>query len=105
MSEMIRFKNKEEFDAHFKAMADESGDEFNDPLTLDREKDEPTFQTDVAKWWLVEISESKRFLLYLVESLNSLDYVIVDNTNQTFVCATQSLEDAGIKITALDVEI
>lgn len=75
------------------------------PLTLDREKYEPTFQTDVAKWWLVEISESKRYILYLVESLNSVDYVIVDNTNQTFVCATQTLEDAGIKLNALDVEI
>ena len=75
------------------------------PLTLDREKDEPTFQTKVAKWWLVEISESKRYLLYLVESLNSLDYVIVDNTNQKFVCATQLLEDAGIKLCILDVEM
>ena len=75
------------------------------PFTLDREKDEPTFQTEVAKWWLIEISESKRYILYLVESLNSVDYVIVDNTNHTFVCATQTLEDAGIKLTALDVDI
>lgn len=75
------------------------------PLTLDREKDEPTFQTDVAKWWLVGLSESKRYLLYIVESLNSIDYVIVDNTNHSFVCATQTLEDAGIKLTALDVKI
>ena len=75
------------------------------PFILDREKDEPTFQTDVAKWWLIEISESKRYLLYLVESLNSVDYVIVDNTNHKFVCATQTLEDAGIKLCMLDVEI
>lgn len=73
------------------------------PLTLDREKDEPTFQTEVAKWWLVGVSESKRYLLYIVESLNSVDYVIVDNTNHTFVCATQTLEDAGIKLSALEV--
>lgn len=75
------------------------------PFTLDREKDEPTFQTDVAKWWLIEISESKRYLLYLVESLNSLNYVIVDNINQKYVCATHILEDAGIKLSMLDVEI
>lgn len=75
------------------------------PFTLDREKDEPTFQTEVAKWWLIEISESKRYLLYLVESLNSLDYVIVDNTNQKYVCATHILEDAGIKLSMLDVEV
>lgn len=75
------------------------------PLTLDREKDDPTFQTDVAKWWLVEVSESKRYVLYIVESLNSVDYVIVDNTNHTFFCATQTLEDAYIKLRMLDVEI
>jgi hypothetical protein len=75
------------------------------PLTLDREKDTPTFETEVAKWWLVGLSESKRYLLYIVESLNSVDYVIVDNTNHSFVCSTQTLEDAGIKLTALDVKI
>jgi hypothetical protein len=31
------------------------------PLTLDREKDEPTFQTKVAKWWLNEIVKNHRF--------------------------------------------
>lgn len=35
MVEMIRFKNKEEFDTHFKAMADESGYEFNDNLCIE----------------------------------------------------------------------
>ena len=35
MSEMIRFKNKEEFDAHFKAMAEEGEDEFNDNLCIE----------------------------------------------------------------------
>jgi hypothetical protein len=75
------------------------------PLTLDREKDEPTFQTEVAKWWLVEISESKRYLLYIVESLNSLNYVIVDNINQKYVCATHILEDAFLKLSMLDVEM
>lgn len=75
------------------------------PLTLDREKDEPTFQTEVAKWWLIGVSESKRYILYIVESLNSVDYVIVDNMNHSFVCATQTLEDAGIKLTALDINI
>lgn len=75
------------------------------PLTLDREKDEPTFQTEVAKWWLVGVSESKRYILYIVESLNSVDYVIVDNMNRSFVCATQTLEDADIKLRMLDVVI
>ena len=50
MSNIIWFKNKEEFDAHFKAMADNKGDEFNDNLCIEGNH-------DISLGWLRKIAE------------------------------------------------
>lgn len=72
MSEMIRFKNKEEFDAHFKAMADESGDEFNDNLCIEGNH-------DVTLGWLRNIAEKVGYENITVSSdLEYTDTVCID---------------------------
>ncbi|MCM1497318.1 MAG: hypothetical protein NC124_02515 [Clostridium sp.] len=50
MTEMIRFKNKEEFDEHFKKMAEYSGDEFNDELCIEG-------NSDKTLGWLRSVAE------------------------------------------------
>ena len=70
-------------------------------LTLNTEKDEPSFVNDKAKWWFVD--SLGHFNMYLVKTNDEMfSYVVVDNITNNIVCATQSLEAASRKMGLLD---
>lgn len=72
MSDMIRFKNKEEFDAHFKAMADESGDKFNDDLCIEGNH-------NITLGWLRKIAEQIGYEnISVSDDLEYTDRVVFD---------------------------
>ena len=50
MSNVVWFNNKEEFDAHFKFMADNNGNEFNDDLCIEG-------NNNIRLGWLRKIAE------------------------------------------------
>ena len=71
------------------------------PLVLNLEKDQPTYETDICKWWLCELSENKRFAVYL--TVNKIDakkdYVVVNNEIGQIIYITQILEQALMHLT------
>lgn len=70
-------------------------------LSLDIEKDEPSFVNDKAKWWLVETFDN--YYLYRVLTNNKeSSYIGIDNTNGQIVDVTQSLESALVKLELLN---
>lgn len=70
-------------------------------LSLDIEKDEPSFVNDKAKWWLVETFDN--YYLYRVLTNNKeSSYIGIDNTNGQIVDVTQSLETALVKLELLN---
>lgn len=74
------------------------------PLVLDTDKDKPTFEDDKAKWWLVEVSTSKRYYLYVVYSIlqKEKNYMIVDNKKQSVISISKRLEDIATEMDILD---
>lgn len=74
------------------------------PLVLDTDKDKPTFEDDKAKWWLVEVSPSKRYYLYVVYSIlqKEKNYMIVDNKKQSVISISKRLEDIATEMDILD---
>ncbi len=74
------------------------------PLVLDTDKDKPTFEDDKAKWWLVEVSTSKRYYLYVVYSIlqKEKNYMIVDNKKQNVISISKRLEDIATEMDILD---
>lgn len=75
------------------------------PLVLDIEKDEPGYETDKAKWWLIFVSKDKRFLIYRVLLKESKDenYVMVDNKYNA-VCESKSIETLHCRIDMLEAD-
>lgn len=72
MSEMIRFKNKEEFDTHFKAMAEEGEYEFNDNLSIEGNH-------NITLGWLRNIADKVGYENITVSSdLEYTDTVCID---------------------------
>lgn len=73
------------------------------PLVLDIKKDEPSYETDKAKWWLIFVSKDKRFLIYRVLQKESKDetYFMVDNKYNS-VCENKSIEILHCRIDMLE---
>lgn len=69
------------------------------PLVLDIEKDEPGYETDKAKWWLIFVSKDKRFLIYriLLKETKDETYFMVDNKYNS-VYESKSLETLHCRI-------
>ena len=72
MIDMIKFNNKEEFDLHYKAMADEYGDDFNDDLCIEGNH-------DITLGWLRKIAEKVGYTNVSVsDRTDCTDYVEID---------------------------
>lgn len=71
------------------------------PLTLNIVTDEPTFETEQCKWWLCELSEDKKFAVYLTitKTDEKMDYLVVDNKTREILYITQILEQALMHLT------
>lgn len=74
------------------------------PFEIDEEKTKPTFESDKAKWWLVDVSKTKRYLGYLVlqKELKEKTYIVVDGKENIPVYMTKQLDDMGTHIIILD---
>ena len=76
----------------------------HNPLILNIVTDEPNYETDICKWWLCEISEHKRYYLYMTinKKTDEMNYVIVDNNVHEIIYHSQVLENALMHITMCD---
>lgn len=68
-----------------------------DVLTLDIEKDEPSFVNDKAKWWLID--KAGDYCLYRVlTNEGDSTYIGVRNSTKQVVAVTQSYEAAMVAL-------
>lgn len=66
-------------------------------LTLDIEKDEPSFVNDKAKWWLID--KAGDYCLYRVLTNEGYStYIGVRNSTKQVVTVTQSYEAAMVAL-------
>lgn len=74
------------------------------PLTLKIEKDEPTYENDKSKWWLVHVSNSKKYSIYRVlqKENKEQDYVVINNKTNDIEAISKSLEQCGVEIDMLE---
>ena len=74
------------------------------PFELDTDKDEPTFVGNSHRWWLIEISRTKRFCIYVTEKIDTKKkmYVLLDNKTEQVVRDTESLDDILIHMEVFD---
>lgn len=71
------------------------------PFAMDIDKDEPTYETPEAKWWLIDESKSKRFMAYLayLKESGERKYITIDNKEKKIIGITESLEQVGVTLT------
>lgn len=76
----------------------------HNPLVIDEDKTKPTFESDEAKWWLVSVSKTKRYLGYLVlqKERKEKTYIVVDSKGNIPIYMTKQLEAMGEQIIILD---
>ena len=74
------------------------------PLVLDILKDEPSYENDKAKWWLIYVSEDKRYSIFRVLTKETKDeiFIIIDNKINIMVGESKSLEACHVKIEMLN---
>ena len=74
------------------------------PLMLDIEKEEPTYENDKSKWWLVHISKSKKHSIYRVcsKETKEQDYVLMNNKTNDIETISKQLEQCFVEIDLLE---
>lgn len=75
------------------------------PFDLKVERDEPTYENDKSKWWLVHISKSKKYSIYRVlqKENKEQDYVVIDTRTNDVETFGKSLEHCLVEIDMLEV--
>ena len=66
-------------------------------ITLNVEKDEPSFVNDKAKWWLVE-EAGDCYLYRVLTNEGKSTYIGVDNSNKQIITVTQNYEAAMVAL-------
>ena len=72
---------------------------------MEVEKDEPTYENDKSKWWLVHISKSKKYSIYIVlqKENKEQDFVVINNKTNEVESFSKSLEKCCVEIDMLEV--